>query len=355
MRCTKTTGLVCDGFEKLNMIGGEPTTRRRKSGRVVHCRSWLSIWMVLVAGTFLFGKCDLEDPDSIGADDPRFQEVVQAVEEELSASNASGAAVAIIEKGEVTFARGFGTKHPNRNRLVQAGTLFRMASVNKMMTAVGLLQQVEAGAADLDDPITDHLPTLSFELDETWAPSITLRHLLTHTSGLLADAEGNTAPEYQTETGLSDFLLGEFTEFAYLLVPAGTMYNYSNTGYEYAGLVTETLSTTPYPTYMEHPDELKHSVAYHPGSYQEAPLPDQRLWSPRKFRTVVHNPVMHRDGIQDRLPTAGVLRQGLLSSCRPQPVREGYRYYCRDFPPWHVTETPAPAQILPDSGPYSRL
>ncbi|MFI9026191.1 serine hydrolase domain-containing protein [Streptomyces sp. NPDC053560] len=62
---------------------------------------------------------------------------------------------------------------------VRAGTVFDLASLSKLFTAIAVLQRVERGALGLDDPVARHLPS--------FAPAVTIRHLLTHTSGLAAE------------------------------------------------------------------------------------------------------------------------------------------------------------------------
>ena len=210
-------------------------------------RMVLALWNF---GVLALGGCEAYDPDSVGGDDPRFDPVMAAVESEMARLGVSGAAVAIVEEGEVTFAKGFGTKQDEDDSPVMTATLFRIGSITKMMTAVGLLQQVESGAAALSDPVTDHLPSLSFALDDTWAPSIALDDLLTHSSGIVNYLETDADPAYKSETGLSEFLLEAFPTWGYLMVPAGTFYNYSNIGYSYVGLVVETLGGKYYRTYM---------------------------------------------------------------------------------------------------------
>src|SRR5262245_6734647 len=119
-----------------------------------------------------------------GATDPRFDALVQAIEAERAALGAPGVAVAVIEDGKVTFARGFGSKDPESDVPVEATTLFRIGSVNKMLTAAAMLHDVETGDVDLDAPITTYLPDFQLTQDATWAPSIHARELLTHSSGL---------------------------------------------------------------------------------------------------------------------------------------------------------------------------
>lgn len=187
------------------------------------------------------------DADSDADVPPRFRPLVDSIERELAELGAPGVAVAVIEGGEVVFAAGFGSRHPDQLDPVAATTLFRIASVTKMLTAVGLLQLVEDGEVVLAAPITDYLPDFTFARDPTWASSITVAHLLTHASGIVDYIEVDGDRE---DSALADYLNGGFGEVAYLMAPAGRMYNYTNPGYMLAGLVTETVSGTSYRTYL---------------------------------------------------------------------------------------------------------
>jgi len=183
--------------------------------------------------------------------DPRFEPVVESLKREMLDLGAPGAAVAIIEKGEVTFAAGFGTRNPDKDDPVGPATLFRIGSVNKMLTAAGLLRLVDEGKVDLEKPITDYLPDFAFTQNPAWAPSITVWNLLTHSTGIVDYLEIDAKPEYQDDDGLSAYLDGEFESVGYLMAPAGAMYNYSNPNFMLAGYILEKVSGEPYRQYMK--------------------------------------------------------------------------------------------------------
>jgi CubicO group peptidase (beta-lactamase class C family) len=180
----------------------------------------------------------------------RFAELAQSFEAERIALGAPGAAIAVIEGGEVSFARGFGSKHPNENDPVRATTLFRIGSVTKVLTAIVVLQLVAEGRISLDDPLTEALPGFAFAQDPSWAPSITVRHLLTHASGMVDYAVAEVPPDQQLDSALESYLYGEFAEIAYLMAPAGRMWNYSNPNFYVAGLVAEKERGEPYRSLM---------------------------------------------------------------------------------------------------------
>ena len=108
--------------------------------------------------------------DGSGEVPQRFAPLAQAVEAERVSLGAPGVAVAVVEKGQVTFAKGFGSKDPTAaaGAPVEPTTLFRIGSTQKALTAIALLQTVQAGAVDLDRPITSYLP--NFHLSQTPEP-----------------------------------------------------------------------------------------------------------------------------------------------------------------------------------------
>lgn len=181
--------------------------------------------------------------------DPKYDAIREAIENERKKLGAPGVAVAILEGGHVTFASGFGSKDPETDDPVIASTLFRIGSVNKVLTATALLQLVDSGDVDLQEPITKYLPSLSFTKDATWAPSIRVKHLITHESAIVDTLEIDSSPV--SDSHLSSVMLGPAADGLYLMAPAGRMYNYSNPGYMYAGLVAEVVSGSWYRTLMD--------------------------------------------------------------------------------------------------------
>ena len=176
-------------------------------------------------------------PDA-DAGDPRFAQLEQVIEQERTFLGAPGVAVAVIADGQLAFSKGFGTKLDGETDPVQDTTLFRIASMTKMLTATAVLQLVESGDIDLDASVVDYVPDFKLNQNPDPAPTIQIRHLLTHSSGLndyLLIDYSNTA-----DTALSDFLTGPTYRFnTFPMAPSGRFYNYSNPNFMLAGLVTE--------------------------------------------------------------------------------------------------------------------
>lgn len=95
-----------------------------------------------------------------------------------------GAAIAVVDDGEVSWVSGYGVVRAGEARAVHASTLFQAASISKAVAAVGVLALVEHGVLDLDADVNDMLRSWQLPASEhTAAQAVTLRHLLSHTAG----------------------------------------------------------------------------------------------------------------------------------------------------------------------------
>jgi CubicO group peptidase (beta-lactamase class C family) len=143
-----------------------------------------------------------------------------------------GVAVGIVDKGRVTT-RGYGFANVEHMVPVTDETIFQSGSLGKMFTATAVMLQVEDGKLALTDPITKFFPDAPL----SWK-AITVRHLLTHTSGI---------PDYTTSTFdyRKDYTEDELAHIAYglkLEFAPGARWNYSNTGYVLLGIIVHKAS-----------------------------------------------------------------------------------------------------------------
>src|SRR4029450_5358761 len=101
-----------------------------------------------------------------------------------------GLAIAVVERGRLAFAAGFGVRNVGRpGEAITTRSLFHMASITKPFVATSLMPLVERGRLDLDAPVAKYLPYFRMA-DERYA-GITVRQMVTHTSGMpdVADDE----------------------------------------------------------------------------------------------------------------------------------------------------------------------
>jgi len=124
---------------------------------------------------------------------------------------------------------------------VNGNSLFHIASIGKPMTALAVMLLVESGCIALDDPVGNILPGFR----GTGRDAITVRQLLTHTSGLPQDPDlSQLPPDVSTFDELRTYI------HALPVVPPGSKVEYSNVGYGLLGLIIETVSRQPFATFM---------------------------------------------------------------------------------------------------------
>lgn len=155
-----------------------------------------------------------------------------------------GASVLVLEGGDAVFQRSYGLADLEAGVASSPTTNYRLASVSKQFTAASVLLLVEDGVLTLDDPVRRWLPTLPVATE-----TITLRHLLSHTSGLI-DYEDLLPPDQVRQVYDADVLrLLEREDRLYF--PAGSDYRYSNSGYALLALVVERASGQRFAAFLQ--------------------------------------------------------------------------------------------------------
>lgn len=172
-----------------------------------------------------------------------------------------GASVAISKDGKLVFAKGFGLADEENKLKVEPKSLFRIASVSKLITAVGIMKLNEEGRLDLNgkvfgkDGILNDTAFLNFK--DSRIEDITILHLLDHTAGwdekrgdpifnvlYIAHKMKITPP-----VKLNDVIRFQLQEK--LKNKPGTNYNYSNFGYTLLGLIIEKVTGMEYEDYIQ--------------------------------------------------------------------------------------------------------
>ena len=106
-----------------------------------------------------------------------------------------GLSVVVVDSDQVIFSRGYGFADREAGTPMTQDTLVQIASTNKGMIALALMQLVEQGVVDLDAPVTRYLPT--FSMDDERAADITVRQVLSHTSGIPASGAWDSVRDDQ--------------------------------------------------------------------------------------------------------------------------------------------------------------
>lgn len=170
------------------------------------------------------------------------------------ADGLAGVASAVVRPGTAPVIACTGVTDLGSGRSIQPETVFRIASVTKTMTAIGLMQLYEAGRFGLDDPVNEHLKTFKVDPRPGW-PDVTCRRLLTHTAGIgeiprLADVVHPAAFGVDKPGSGGVDLAALYRGALRPEVPAGTKWAYANHGFAVAGQLVQDISGTPLPEYM---------------------------------------------------------------------------------------------------------
>jgi len=179
---------------------------------------------------------------------PDFTAVDSYVEAQMKEARIPGVALAIVQDDHIVHLQGYGVADP-AGRPVTPQTPFLIASTVKPFTALAIMQLVEAGRVELDAPVQRYLPWFRVA-DEAASTQITVRHLLTHTSGL-SEAVGNEIP---VSANASEAALEQRVRrlsAAHLNRPVGARFEYSSANYDTLGLIVQTVSGQPYETYVQ--------------------------------------------------------------------------------------------------------
>lgn len=159
-------------------------------------------------------------------------------------ANAPGAAVIVVKDGKTVLRKAYGVADMAAMQPLRADASMRLGSITKQFTAVAILMLAEEGKLALTDDIRRFFPDYP-----THGKTITVEHLLTHTSGIVSYTN---RPDYPltmsrdvTVTGMIDSFKNDPLEFE-----PGTAYRYNNSGYFLLGAIIEKVSGQPYGSFL---------------------------------------------------------------------------------------------------------
>ncbi|HEY4205318.1 MAG TPA: serine hydrolase domain-containing protein [Puia sp.] len=172
-----------------------------------------------------------------------------------------GFVVSIEKKGELIYRNWVGhTTSGASETPLDSTTNFRMASVTKQFTAMGIFLLEKEGSLHFDDPIGHWLP----ELPQHVGQKVLIRHLLTHTSGIL-DYE-SLIPDNQTRQVVDADVLKLLSAHDSTYFPPGSRFRYSNSGFCLLALIIERASRQPFASFIKErifiPLRMDHSFVY---------------------------------------------------------------------------------------------
>jgi D-alanyl-D-alanine carboxypeptidase len=151
-----------------------------------------------------------------------------------------GLSIVVVRDGQILRAGSYGFSNLETNAQAGADTVYKMGSLSKQFLAAGLLVLVQDGKVGLDDPVKKYLP----DVPETWN-LITVRNLLTHTSGIARDSPAFDPLKLQSDDEVVRAVYSQPLQF-----PPGSRFAYSNLNYYCVAEIIQKASGMPWPDFI---------------------------------------------------------------------------------------------------------
>lgn len=177
--------------------------------------------------------------------------------------NEPGVSILIANKTGIIYKKAFGSANVELNVAMQPDMIFRIGSITKQFTAIGILQLVEQGKISLEDSIQKFIPDFPSK-----GYTITIENLLTHTSGIpdYSNADTTHNPYIERQDFKPQQIINYFSYMPLEFKP-GTKYNYSNSGYLLLAYILQRVSGKSYHEYIKEnvlePAGLQHTLFAH--------------------------------------------------------------------------------------------
>lgn len=170
----------------------------------------------------------------------RADKVDEYLKAEMRTQHIPGLSLAVIKEGKIIKAEGYGFANVELNVPARPDTVFKIGSVSKQFIATGIMLLVEEGKISLDDHVSKFLAGTP----ETWK-EITVRHLLTHTSGIVREAPGFDPLKIQSDADVIRTAYPLPLRFA-----PGEKWEYCNVGYFALAEIIRQVTGKPWSDYL---------------------------------------------------------------------------------------------------------
>ena len=214
----------------------------------------ISACLIAVAPTLHAADLPTASPQSQGLSAERLGRVRSLFQAEIDAGRMPGVVVLVARKGKIVQADALGFQDKESGKPMRRDTIFRAYSMTKPLVSVLTMMLVEEGKVSLDDPVSKHLPAFKGQkllkdgkqVDP--ARPVTVKDLLTHTSGLTA---AYATPAGQPSDTLPLEKMCDFYAGQPLRYEPGSQWSYNNPGINTLGRIVEAVSGMPYSDFLE--------------------------------------------------------------------------------------------------------
>lgn len=172
----------------------------------------------------------------------------------VNSGSPQGLSMVIVKNDSIVYSKGFGRADGPRKIKATPQTVYHWWSITKIPTAIAILQLQEQGKLQLEDAVSKYLPFFEVEYPSDKRTTITIRHLLNHSSGI-SDASGLRLAKWIHHDGepaldQTAFIENVFPDYSTLKFEPGEDTSYTNIGYMLLGAIIEKVSAQDYRDYI---------------------------------------------------------------------------------------------------------
>jgi CubicO group peptidase (beta-lactamase class C family) len=195
-----------------------------------------------------------------------------------------GAVFGIVIDGELVWVKTAGLQDLVKRAPVTPDTVFRIASMTKSFTAMSILKLRDEGKLSLDDPVARYVPALAgLPYPTQDSPTLTIRHLLTHSEGFPEDNPWGDRQLAQSDETIRAWMRAGIP----FSTAPGTAYEYSNYGFAILGQIVSRVSGRPYDDYVR--DQILLPLGMRSSTFQMAEVPHEHIalgyrWEDNKWK-----------------------------------------------------------------------
>ena len=244
-----------------------------------------AVALLLTGGAWARAPRPPVEPAKAGLDAAKLGTLRAELQKFVDAKKISGAVTVIGRKGHVASFEVVGLRDVENNKAMEADTVFRIASMSKIATAVAVMMLEEEGKLSVDDPVEKHLPEFRGQklIKSLVGDTVTLvalerpiaiKDLMTHTSGMNCNLPAGFSDLYgKRDRTLAEAVVG-FSQHP-LISPPGKVWKYCGPAYDTLGRIVEVVSGQPFEAFMDRrlfrPLGMK-DTTFHPTAAQRARL-----------------------------------------------------------------------------------
>jgi len=213
-----------------------------KKGNPMH--KWLLVLLAILMTGFLIAS-EMPEDESLKSAILLYETWLKA---QMDYRGIPGCSFSIVYDQELVYCNGYGYSDVEKKIPATSKSVYRIASITKTFTSMAIMQLRDSGKLHLDDPIKKHLPWFDIQTEFDDDPDITIWHLLTHTSGLPAEAAFPYWTDHKFPTVKQ---IVETLPDQEMIYPTETKWNYSNLAMSLLGYLIEEVSGQKYEDYIE--------------------------------------------------------------------------------------------------------